>query len=332
MVVDFRRRWDSPEGVLLAAEVLARLKSARPLGDLGLGEIGGRVDLRGFPIPPPRPVSRDDITKARTGDLAHSAFIRKAEMTGLTGVSLRGLDLSGAILDGLTVRNCVVEDCVLDEVSGRELTFVQSRVLGVSLRGADLAEGGLGTLRAGRCGEYDRVDFTGADLRVGKVTAWFRDCDFSGARLDMVRFIRCGLVRCRFSGIVEDVLFRGGSADDGGGAPDRSESVDMRGAIFRNVGFRGFNVDGVALPDESGVRVVRDFPRVVRAALKITKGWQGEPAGFLRYWLTDQLRGLDAGHPVSVVNRNDFVTWGGEGLADLAESVIAKAELEVARK
>jgi hypothetical protein len=67
MVDETQARWASLEGVLVAGEVLARLKAERPVGDLGLGEVNGWVDLRGFPPRPPRPVSRDDVRKWRSG-------------------------------------------------------------------------------------------------------------------------------------------------------------------------------------------------------------------------------------------------------------------------
>lgn len=67
MLGELRRRWDTPEGVVLAGEVLGRLKAGQPLAGLGLGEVGGRVDLRGFPAPHPRPVTRGDVEYWRAG-------------------------------------------------------------------------------------------------------------------------------------------------------------------------------------------------------------------------------------------------------------------------
>jgi hypothetical protein len=47
---------------------------------------------------------------------------------------------------------------------------------------------------SGRGNAYDRIDFTEANLLgVYELTAAFTDCDFSGARLDKVKFARSGL-------------------------------------------------------------------------------------------------------------------------------------------
>jgi len=231
-----RQRWDTPAGLVLAGEVLARLRAGLSLDGLGLGEVDGRVDLRGFPAPLPRPVSRADIARWRAGQLPPGALVRKAELVELLGVTLRGLDLSGAVLDQVIIRDCVVEDCMLDGVRGHDFGIARSRVLDTSFRGADLRGAGLGPWRAGVGNEYNNVSFAGADLRVGMVTAWFRDCDFSGARLDEVRFIQCGLVRCRFSGLLHNVLFHGATSAARDGEPNYCEDVDMAGAEFRQVG------------------------------------------------------------------------------------------------
>ncbi len=102
----------------------------------------------------------------------------------------------------------------------------------------------------------------------------------------------------------------------------------MSGAVFRGVTFRGFDVDAVRLPDDPALRVVRQWPRVVRTAIGMLEGREDRHGGFLRMWLTDWLRGIDRGHPVTVLNRNDFIYYdeGNEDLAVLAEAVIRQAE------
>lgn len=215
---EFRGRWASVEGVLLAGEVLARLKAGEPLGGLGLGEVAGRVDLRGFPAPLPRPVSREDAARFLSGRLEPAAFVATAEQVVVEGVAWRGLDLTGARLDEVNFRRCEIEDCVLDQVSGHDLGLQRTRVRGCSFRGAGLRGAILGSWWDGGCSEYDRVDFTGADLRGDprrNVTAWFRDCDFSGAQLDGTSFSQCGLVRCRFAGVLLDMRFFGSGYPSG---------------------------------------------------------------------------------------------------------------------
>lgn len=189
----------------------------------------------------------------------------------------------------------------------------------------------LGPWRAAGGNEYHRVSFAGADLRVGGITAWFRDCDFSAARLDAAGFARCGLVRCRFSGLLHDVGFNGNESGLGdAGEPNYCEDVDMRDAVFQNVQFRGFDLDAVMLPDDPSLWLIRDYPRVIRKAVVALQGRDDKAGSFLLFYLTDQLRGIDSGHPIGLLNGNDFVTYGGEELAALAESVIRQAQHDCA--
>jgi uncharacterized protein YjbI with pentapeptide repeats len=327
-------RWTSPEGVLLAGEVLARLKGGAPLGGLGLGEVDGRVDLRGFPAPLPCPVSRQDAARFLTGRLDPAAFVAMAEQVLVEGVALRGLDLTGARLDEVNFRRCELEDCVLDKVSGRGLGLTRTRVRECSFRGAGLQGAGLGSWSDGACSEYDRVDFTGADLRGdprATVTAWFRDCDFAGARLDGTSFSGCGLVRCRFAGVLLDVRFFGSGAPSGEvEGPDHVEDLDLSGAVLQSVTFKGVDLAAVRLPDDPGLRVIRNYPCVMRKAAAALAGREDKAGVFLRMWFNGALKGIQLGPPVGLQNRNDYLRIGGEEMAALVDSVVGAAERECA--
>lgn len=332
---EFGRRWETPEGVLVAGEVLARLKAGAPLGGLGLGEVDGRVDLRGFPAPLPRPVSPEDMTRRLAGRrLVLAAF---SAMTGhvlLEGVALRGLDLTGARLDEVSFRQCEIEDCVLDGVSGRDLDLIRTRVRGCSFRGAGLERALLGRWHDGECSEFDRVDFTGADLRgypSSTVTAWFRDCDFSGALLGGRSFHDCGLVRCRFAGDLMDVHFFGSGSPSGvPEGPDQVADLDLSEAVLRNVTFKGVDLSAVRLPDDPGLRIIRNYPCVMRKAAAALRGRDDNPGVFLRMRFNGALKGIDLGPPAGLLNRNDYLRWGGEEMAALLDSVIADAVCECA--
>jgi uncharacterized protein YjbI with pentapeptide repeats len=328
------RRWATPEGLLLTGEVLARLKAGAPVGGLGLGEVDGRVDLRGFPAPLPRPVSRQDAARFLSGRLDPAAFVATAEQVVVEGVSVRGLDLTGARLDEVNFRRCRLEDCVLDQVSGRDLGLTWTKVRGCSFRSAGLRGAMLGGSWDGEYTEYDRVDFTGADLRgdpTGTVTAWFRDCDFSGVRLDGRSFYDCGLERCRFAGDLLDVHFFGSGLPSGRKeGPDHIEDLDLSGALLRNVTFKGMDLAAIRLPDDPGLRVIGNYPCVMRKAAAALAGREDNPAVFLRMRFNGALKGIDLGPPVGLQNRNDYLRWGGEELAALFDAVIADAERECA--
>ncbi len=332
---EFGRRWATPEGVLLAGEVLARLKAGAPLGGLGLGEVDGRVDLRGFPAPRPRLVSPEDVERRLAGRrLLQAAYSQLTGHVALEDVALRGLDLTGTRLDEVSFRECKIEDCVLDKISGRDLVLLRTTVRRCSFRGASMPGAMLSGWRDGGWSEYDRVDFTGADLRANanrNVTAWFRDCDFSGARLDGTSFYDCGLVRCRFAGDLEHVHFFGSGAPSGQReGPDHVVDLDLSGTVLRQVTFKGVDLAAVRLPDDPGLRIIRNYPCVMRKAAAALRGRRDNTGWFLWMQFNGRLKGIDLGPPVGLLNRNDYLIWGGEELAALLDSVLADAERECA--
>lgn len=87
MLGELRRRWDTPEGVVLAGEVLGRLKAGQPLAGLGLGEVGGRVDLRGFPAPHPRPIALETAAVTRLRNSARCSLLSGCRSIWIIGMS-----------------------------------------------------------------------------------------------------------------------------------------------------------------------------------------------------------------------------------------------------
>jgi hypothetical protein len=100
--------------------------------------------------------------------------------------------------------------------------------------------------------------------------------------------------------------------------------------VFQNVQFRGFDLDAVMLPGDPSLWLIRDYPCVIRKAVTALQDRDDKAGDFLLFYLTDRLRGIDSGHPIGLLNRNDFVTYGGEELAALAESVIRRAQHDCA--
>lgn len=81
-----------------------------------------------------------------------------------------------------------------------------------SFAGASLRDAAVGIWHNGRCNIGRRVSFAGTDFRVvAPLGAIFEDCDFSEARLAKVRFERCAITRCRFAGLLKEVVFDGQS-------------------------------------------------------------------------------------------------------------------------
>jgi uncharacterized protein YjbI with pentapeptide repeats len=319
-----RERWQG-DGGALAAEVFSRLKGGKTLADLELGEVDGRIDLRGLPAQLPQREYLGTIPSPFTGK--PWVVSKPSGQTLLEGVALAGLDLTGAFLDQVTMRDCVIQDCLLDEAHCHDLGLVRCQVHDVRFRGADLRGSVLGSWRDGKGSEYQHVDFTAADLREATpITAWLTDCDFSAARLDGVKFRLSGLVRCRFSGLLDETEFDGRlfSRDDGT-EPNTAEDVDLSATVLRAVKFRGFDLDAVRLPAQPGLRVVRNYPCVLEKVLELIAGQESELASTLRYWIAHWQRGL-RGHPLGLLNRDDLIRHGRGEFADFAEAVFTDAE------
>ena len=109
------------------------------------------------------------------------------------------------------------------------------------------------------------------------------------------------------------------------------KEVDFSGARFNEVDFLGFNLDGVVLPDDPDLRLVRQFPCAVKRALFLLEDDQTPTAGVLRADLEARLQMLqDGGHEddANVINRRDYLLDGGEELAALAIDTLTRPEAD----
>jgi uncharacterized protein YjbI with pentapeptide repeats len=312
-----RDRWETPKGRSLAEEILARMVAGRPLDELALGEVDGRIDLRGLPAPPPRRLARFEAAGWFVEELGN--------LIKFQGVTLRGMDLSGAALDSFRFSSCAIEDCVLDKARCHDWRMWESRVENTSFRGSSLHGSVLGAWSAGKGNQFTNVNFVKADFRgSSRFTAVYTDCDFSGAKLDKTEFRRCGLARCRFAGVLNEVVFDGRAYRPEDREPNFCEDVDMTGAVLRLVEFRGIDLSAVKLPNEPGLRVIKNYPCVLKVVATAFQDRDDETGRVLRALLTKP--GHELGRPLGLFNRSDFVLLGGEELASLADSVIRQAE------
>jgi hypothetical protein len=123
-----------------------------------------------------------------------------------------------------------------------------------------------GTSLKGRT-TYRRVTFERADLREANPgSADFLDCDFASAKLTKVEFNGNGLLRCRFAGLLNEVIFSKNpvSGDTGEGV---LEDVDFSEARLRWCSFRGYDLKSVRLPNSANHIVFRNYPCVLRGAI-----------------------------------------------------------------
>jgi uncharacterized protein YjbI with pentapeptide repeats len=315
-----RKRWETPEGRERAEEVTARLLSGRALTGLGLGEVDGRVDLRGLSVPIPRRLRRF----AAAGWFAEEL----GGLVQLRGARLERLDFSGSQLPSLRLQDSEIVGCLFEGANCRDWRLWGTAVSSCSFRKADLREAAVGTWHEGRSNAWRGVDFSGADFRVA--VSWmaiYEDCDFSGAKLAKVKFEQCALTRCRFAGELREVVFDGRDLTDRP-APPQMDKVDFSGATFRRVEFMGFDLEGVALPNDPDIRLLRRARCVARRGVEMLDGDDRMEARMLRAMLENQLRGPGTDHEAQVLNRRDYLELGGPQLLALTEDVLARAEAD----
>jgi uncharacterized protein YjbI with pentapeptide repeats len=218
-------RWSGDDGTARARAVVDRLVGGQPLDDLGLGQVDGRIDLRGLRSPLP--------------------------VVLLTGARVEGLDLGGAHIPSWRFDGCVVDGCRFDGATCRDWRLWRTQVRRCGFAGADLSDSAVGTWDQGEGNLWSHVDLRDADLRVLlNRGATYEDCELAGADLTGVVFEQCTLRRCHFAGDLRQVTFDGRAAE-GRPVPGRWEDVDLRAARFDQVHFLDVDLAGVALPTDA---------------------------------------------------------------------------------
>jgi uncharacterized protein YjbI with pentapeptide repeats len=283
-----------------------------------LGTIAGLLDLRGLPAPVPQRLARFEQ--------AGWFFEKLGNLIKLEEVTLQSLDLSGASLEGFRLRKCVVENCKFDEARCHDWRMWESRISNTSFRSANLRDATLGPWADGKGNAFTNTDFTEADFKnCSSITAVFEDCIFSFANLSKVEFLRCGIVRCNFSGILDETVFDGRVFQPNEREPNRYEEVDMLNAVLKLTQFWGIDLPGVKLPNDPELRVIGNYPRVITTAVEALRNRNDETGRVLRAILSGE-RGVERGYPFGLFNRADWVLLGGEELAELADTTLRKAE------
>lgn len=197
---DLASRWETPDGEQRAEEIFARLLSGSRLDDLKLSEYNGRLDLRGITAPLPE--------RLKTFEKRGWVVAQLSGLLTFEGVKLTDLDFSGARLESFRFFNSMVNNCRFDSVQCRDWRLWAVDVTDTSFVGADLRNAVLGARHEGRGNLYRRVNFSGANLRsIICPAATFEDSDFGDAQITKVDFQSTGFIRCRFAGLLREVMF-----------------------------------------------------------------------------------------------------------------------------
>ena len=313
-------RWKTEAGQALSDEVTARLIVGRTLNDLALDEYEGRVDLRFLPAPTPRRLKRFEAQGWFVEELGDLVTFRQAR--------LENLDLSGAQLHSFRFHASQISGCRFDGTNCQDWRLWATDVINTSFVKASLRNAVVGAWYEGRGNRWSGINFSGADFRVvPPEQATFEDCDFSEAKMAKVRFEQCTLIRCRFAGELREVVFDGRELPDRPASPSM-ESVDFSDARFQQVEFMGFDLNGLILPNDPDLRVVRRARCVARRGIELLDGDDRVQARMLRAMLETRLRGAGTESEARVFNRRDYLELGGVDLLRLAEDVTTRAETD----
>jgi uncharacterized protein YjbI with pentapeptide repeats len=297
-------RWREGDGPALAGEIFLRLSRGASIDDLGLGEIDGRLDLRGVNL--------------RGRSSTHLGMMQSAV--------LAGIDFSGAVLPGWRWRDCRLSDCLFRKARVEDLRIWGTTVTGCDFHGAVLAGVRLGSgTRHGR-NVWKNVDFTAAKLRGSGVNqAVFDGCDFSQAQLSGVEFRQCTLLRVTFAGPLRGVMFDGREVSDAPASPPFWR-VDLSRAELDMVDMWGCEFIDSRFPDDEDVIAVPEFPAAAASAVRQLAGDESTAAGDVRAFLAHALYGPEQSpDSVFLLNRRDFLKHypGGADSAALAVRLLA---------
>lgn len=315
-------RWRTPQGEELAFEVFRRLQAAKPLDGLGLGRHEGRADLRGIVAPPPRRLA----SVKQSGWNVH----RLGELLTFERVQLHHLDMSGGHLGSLRFFHCAITDCRFDGANCQDWRLWAVDVTDSTFTHADLRQAVLGAWHEGRGDVYRRVGFAGANLRsIVCPAAYFADCDFDDAKLAKIDFQSSSFVRCRFAGLLREVIFYDHGFKTGKPDPNPMEDVDFSNAELRMVEFRHLDLDRVRFPTSPEHIEISHYRCVLERGvreLQEDKKWPG-----VRAILQHRLKWAGPHQERGVFNRRDLVEMGGEREAEFTIELLHRLEVQCAQ-
>jgi uncharacterized protein YjbI with pentapeptide repeats len=246
---------------------------------------------------------------------------------GFDGIRLDGLDFSQGLLGNMRFFRSAFVDCRFDGAACQDWRLWATDLSNTSFVRADLRTAVLGAWHEGRGNVFRHVDFTEANLRATVCpAATFEDCDFSGAKLAKVDFQSSSFIRCKFAGLLSEVIFYDHGYKTGKTDPNPMLEVDFTDAELRMVEFRRLSLDRVAFPKDDHHLVVNRYRCVLERAvqeLKASSQWEGLRAVMehrLKWAGTNQERGL--------FNLRDLAEVGGKREAEFARDLLERLERE----
>ena len=143
-----------------------------------------------------------------------------------------------------------------------------------------------------------------------------------------IDFQSSSFIRCRFAGLLREVMFYDHGFKTGKPDPNPMEDVDFSEAELRMVEFRRLDLDRVKFPKSSDHLIVHRYRCVLERAvreLETDARWKG-----LRAVMVHRLKWAGPRQEVGEFNRRDFVEMGDEAEAEFAVSLLQRLEAECA--
>jgi hypothetical protein len=148
--------------------------------------------------------------------------------------------------------------------------------------------------------------------------------------LDKVEFGSTIFLRCRFAGVLREVIFSDHGFRTGKRDPNPMEDIDFSAATLRWVECRGLNLDRVRWPTDDDHIVVRHLPCVLDRAVEMLAQDASPDSRALRAIIDHYRKWLGPRQDVGVFNRQDLQEGGSEAKAALGIRVLRTAEAHCA--
>lgn len=247
----FSERWQNGAALSYVQYLIEAPKLGHPVRDfispLGLTE-AGKQDFRGLTLP---------------------RNIR------CTNYRFENADLSHAVLEHVTTSGWVISGCDFEGASLRETIPWGSTFVACNFTRASFHGGGLG-FKGGRYEHcvFDRANFTNALFDRPE----FDDCEFRNCKLNACDFNAASFEDCRFSGLVENVWFRGTygpfSATSGPARPNLMRNVSFENADLRDLTFSEWcDLSTITLPRQGRYTLVPDLTAKMTALDEAAVAW-----------------------------------------------------------
>jgi uncharacterized protein YjbI with pentapeptide repeats len=295
--------------------VAFRLVTGGSFQDIDTGIVDGRVDLRGFSLPPPSVINRIELGRLSGAILDGVIWVRSNRW--------EDLDLSFSILPNLRFVQSTLFNCVFENADCRDWRFWECAIARSRFVDCDMRDSLIGSSDVPHNTwtgvTFDHVDFRGAVM----LSAEFRDCDFVQNNFESVQFNGCLFDSVRFSGLLKDVRFDSRAIPNQRPDLGPMTAVDFSAATLADVEYWGCRFLHVEFPDNSGVIVFPNAAEVARRQLEQIRGDDSEVARRLRVLLENRLKFPGREDAQGVFFKADWDTI--EGMANFAESNLLEA-------